>query len=163
MPEVPTTIRQLVQRINDVTKDGPRFGCQFMVEIEGLPNVSVNLKSWSLPAMKGSEASEHIMGTEIPMDGIKQFGGEEGFPCMIKLRRGGKQLTEIINLFYSGVRIPKVRAEYIGPGETASEGEIIDFYDGKISIDPTTVEDDSNTEILSLEGTFKYKYWLPGS
>ena len=160
--DVPANIRQIVQRIQDVTKDGPRFGCQFKVDIEGLPNVSIQMKSFSLPPMKGSEASEHVQGVEIPMDGIKQFGGEEGFPCLIKLKRGGKQLTEIINLFYSSKRIPKTRTELIGPGETASEGEIIDFYGGKISVDATSLEDDSNTENLALEGTFKYNYWLPG-
>lgn len=160
--DVPTNIKEIVQRINDVTKDGPRFGCEFSVEFEGVPEINVFIKSWSYPALKGSEAEETIMGTVIPMKGVKQFGGNEGFPCMIKVKRGGKQQKALLDLFYSGLWIPKVTATYVGPGETAADGEIIDFFEGKISVDPTSFEDDANTENLALEGEFKYKYWLPG-
>ena len=158
----PADIREIIERIGDVTADGPRYGCHFTVDFEGIP-IGIFLKSWAFPAMKGSEATEHILGTEIPMKGVRQFGGVEGFPCMIKVKRGGKQQKAIIQHFLSGKWIPKVRAEYVGPGETAQEGEIIDFFDGKISTDQTSFEDDSNTENLTLEGEFKYKYWLAGS
>lgn len=163
MSNIPTNIRAIAQRLNEVTAEGPRFGCQFKVDLEGLPNVSVHIKTFSIPAMKCSEASEHVCGVEIPMDGVIQFGGEEGFPCTIKVKRGGKELSEIISLFYSQKRIPKVRLELTGIGESAVEGEIFDLFDAKLVIDATSLEDDANTENLALEGTLKYKYWLPGS
>ena len=159
--DTPADISGLIDRINDVTADGPRFGCHFTVDFEGIP-IGIFLKSWAYPAMKGSEATEFVLGSEIPMKGVHQFGGAEGFPCMIKVKRGGKQQKALIKHFFSEKWIPKVRAEYVGPGETAVEGEIVDFFDGKISVDQTSYEDDSNTENLVMEGEFKYKYCLLG-
>lgn len=160
--DVPANISEVIQRISTVTADGPRYGCQFSVEYEGIPEIDVFVKSFSYPAMKGSEAEGFVQGVSIPLPGVKQFGGNEGFPCMIYVKRGGKQQTALLKHFYSGLWIPKVRATYVGPGETAVEGEIIDFYKAKISVDPTAYEDDANTENLALEGEFKYVYWLPG-
>ncbi|MCK5611237.1 hypothetical protein KAR91_55720 [Candidatus Pacearchaeota archaeon] len=160
--EAPANIRDVIQRINTVTADGPRFGCQFSVEFEGIPEIDVFIKSFSYPAMKGSEAEGFVQGVSIPLPGVKQFGGNEGFPCMILVKRGGKQQAALLKHFYSGLLIPKVKAIYVGPGETAAEGEIIDFYGGKITVDPTSYEDDANTENLTLEGEFKYLYWLTG-
>ncbi len=161
MGTIPADIRELVQRINSVVSQGPRYGCQFTVNFEGLPNVGIYAKSFSLPKIGGSEASEFVMGTEIDMSGIPQFGGSEGFPCQIKVRKGGKTIKEIIQRFYSRERIPKTIVELSGVGETPVEFEKIAFYGGKISVDPTSLEDDANTENLVLEGTFKYLYWLP--
>ncbi len=158
----PRDIKEIIQRFKDTAEDGARFGCQFKVDYEGLPISSINTQTFSLPGMKGSEASEHIFGVERPLDGVPQFGGEEGFPVKIKVRRKGKTIKEILNLFYSHKRIPKARLELVGPGETAMEGEIFDFYNAKITIDATSLEDDSNTEILMLDGTFKFDFWLPG-
>lgn len=160
--DVPDNIRDVIQRINTVTADGPRFGCQFSIEFEGISEIDVFIKSFSYPALKGSEAEGFVQGVSIPLQGIKQFSGNEGFPCMILVKRGGKQQKALLKHFYDGVWIPKVRAIYVGPGETAEEGEIIDFFKAKITVDPTAFEDDANTENLTLEGEFKYTYFLPG-
>ena len=160
--EIPANVSEVIDRINQVTADGPRFGCQFSIEFEGMSAIDVFMKTFSFPALKGSEAEESVQGTLIPMRGVKQFGGNEGFPAQVKVKRGGKQQKALLQHFYSGLWIPKVRALYVGPGETPEEGEIIDFFNCKLSTDQTSFEDDANTENLALECEFKYMYFLPG-
>lgn len=159
---VPSEVKHLVQAINDVTKQGARYGCEHKLEIEGMPEVSMQMKSFGLPPMKRTEASEFVEGVEIPTEGVLQFGGNEGIPFIAKVRRKGKTLGELRDQVFSGKWIDKVRVSLQGPGETPTGDEIFDCFKCKFHTDVLSLEDDANTETLTVEGTFYYHYWLPG-
>ena len=163
MAMIPTEVQHLIQSINDVTARGARYGCEHKLEIEGLPECNLQMKTWGLPPFKRSEASEFVEGVEIPTLGVLQFGGNEGIPFICKIKREAWVLGELRDHVFSGEWIDKARISLQGPGETPTGDEVYDCFKCKFNCDPVSLEDDANTETLTIEGTFLYLYWLPGT